>query len=62
VLCGLIAGLWAQGLTALDAALVGVCLHGALADALVDGKRHFGHSAGDLIDALAQVCASWEAL
>ncbi|HMY40998.1 MAG TPA: NAD(P)H-hydrate dehydratase, partial [Marinagarivorans sp.] len=61
VLCGLIAGLWAQGLAALDAALLGVCLHGALADALVAGNCHFGHSAGDLIGALPQVCAGWEA-
>ncbi|MFO1370523.1 MAG: NAD(P)H-hydrate dehydratase [Marinagarivorans sp.] len=61
VLCGLIAGLWAQGLSALEAALLGVCLHGALADALVAGKGHFGHSAGDLIGQLSQVCAALEA-
>ena len=61
VLCGLIAGLWAQGLSALEAALLGVWLHGALADALVAGKGHFGHSAGDLIGQLSQVCAALEA-
>lgn len=61
VLCGLIAGLWAQGLSALDAAQLGVCLHGALADALVAGRGHYGHSAGDLISQLPSVCAGLEA-
>lgn len=61
VLAGLIAGLWAQGLSALDAALLGVSLHGALADALVAGRGHFGHSAADLIGQLSQICAALEA-
>lgn len=40
VLTGVIAGLWAQGLSEVDAARLGVCLHAAAADgAALDGER-----------------------
>lgn len=61
VLCGLIAGLLAQGLKPLDAALLGVCLHGALADTLVARSGPYGHSAGDLVGQIAHVFAVAEA-
>ncbi|MEY4590018.1 MAG: hypothetical protein RL497_2094 [Pseudomonadota bacterium] len=77
VLCGLIAGLWAQlgdeGLSGLDAALLGVCLHGALADYLVAGAfvsgtfgqglsyfgqgLSYGYSAADLVPQLPALLA-----
>lgn len=48
VLTGLVAGLWAQGLSREDAAEMGVCLHGAAGDrAAADGER--GLTASDLV-------------
>jgi ADP-dependent NAD(P)H-hydrate dehydratase / NAD(P)H-hydrate epimerase len=61
VLCGLIAGLWAQGLSPLDAALLGVCVHGAVADFLVANQGMRGHSASDLVRQLPQFFAACEA-
>lgn len=52
VLTGLIAGLLAQGLTPLDAALCGVWLHGAAGDLARDHRGEMGMIAGDLLDAL----------
>jgi len=50
VLTGFISGLLAQGLSAVDAALVGVYLHGAAADHLCEEwGSPFGLQAGDLI-------------
>ncbi|HEY6528671.1 MAG TPA: NAD(P)H-hydrate dehydratase [Cellvibrionaceae bacterium] len=61
VLCGMIAGLWAQGISALDAALLGVCVHGAVADFLVAQQGMRGHSASDLVRQLPQFFAACEA-
>jgi NAD(P)H-hydrate epimerase len=49
VLTGLIAGLIAQGLEALDAALLGVYLHGLAGDLAVVEAGEVGLTAGDLI-------------
>jgi NAD(P)H-hydrate epimerase len=50
VLTGFIAGLLAQGLTALEAAVVGVYLHGATADYVCEQwGSPYGLRAGDLI-------------
>lgn len=59
VLCGLIAGLWAQGLAPLHAALAGVCLHGALADCLAR-QSPYGHSASNLVGAIPQLFSALE--
>jgi len=51
VLAGLVGALLAQGLEAADALMVGVCLHGAAADALVArGIGPIGLASGELID------------
>jgi NAD(P)H-hydrate epimerase len=60
VLSGLIAGLLAQGLTALDAAVVGVYVHGVAGDLAAMNKTRRGMIAGDLIDALPQAWRSIE--
>jgi NAD(P)H-hydrate epimerase len=60
VLTGLLAGLLAQGLDPLDAARLGVYLHGLAGDLAVDRRGREGRqgeaslAAGDLIDALPQ--------
>lgn len=54
VLTGVIAGLWAQGLNALDAACLGVDVHARAADnAAMSGER--GLLAGDVVAALREV-------
>ncbi|HQG45318.1 MAG TPA: NAD(P)H-hydrate dehydratase, partial [bacterium] len=52
VLTGVIAGLLAQGLSPLDAALCGVWLHGAAGDLARDRKGEMGMIAGDLLETL----------
>jgi len=52
VLAGLIGGLLAQGARPLDAALLGVWLHGFLADLFEERRGPRGLIAGDLIDLL----------
>jgi ADP-dependent NAD(P)H-hydrate dehydratase / NAD(P)H-hydrate epimerase len=52
VLVGLIAGLLAQGLPTLDAALVGVFLHGTAGDLAAAAKTRRAMIAGDLLEAL----------
>lgn len=52
VLTGVIAGLLAQGLQPLDAALCGVWLHGAAGDLARDRKGEMGMIAGDLLETL----------
>lgn len=55
LLSGIIAGLWAQGLSAYEAALVGVCLHGEAADrAAAVGER--GLLASDLLPWIHTLC------
>ncbi len=52
VLTGLLAGFLAQGLLALDAARLGVYLHGLAGDVAVEEAGPRGHAAADLVDAL----------
>ena len=54
VLTGLIAGLLAQGLDALDATLLGVYLHGLAGDIAASFQGEVALAAGDLIDALPE--------
>lgn len=57
VLTGMIAGLLAQGLEALDAARLGVYLHGLAGDAAAARRGEPALAAGDLIDALPDAFA-----
>ncbi|HYG62528.1 MAG TPA: NAD(P)H-hydrate dehydratase [Thermoanaerobaculia bacterium] len=57
VLTGLIAGLLAQGLDPLDAARLGVYLHGLAGDAAAARRGEPALAAGDLIDALPEAFA-----
>jgi NAD(P)H-hydrate epimerase len=51
VLAGLIGGLLAQGFEPMDAATIGVCVHGEAADRAAGPKRHYrGMLASDLFD------------
>jgi hydroxyethylthiazole kinase-like uncharacterized protein yjeF len=52
VLTGLIAALLAQGLEGLDAARLGVYLHGLAGDLVAEDQGVAGLAAGDLIEAL----------
>lgn len=54
VLTGIVTGLLAQGYSSLDAAVVGVFLHGLAADLAVPEKGYSGLIASDLIDFLPQ--------
>lgn len=54
VLTGLIAGLLAQGLDALDATILGVYLHGLAGDIAASFHGEVALAAGDLIDALPE--------
>lgn len=55
VLSGIIAGLWAQGLTQDDAAQLGVVLHALTADYLVNQKHYRTLLAKDITDCLAWI-------
>lgn len=60
VLTGIITALLAQGLQAGDAALTGVCLHGAAADACVQQTGiMIGHTATETIVSARQVLNQW---
>ena len=61
VLCGIIAGLVAQGLRPADAACVGVYLHGLSGDAAAHMKGERGIIAGDLINCLPAVMKQYDA-
>ena len=61
VLCGIIAGLIAQGLKPADAACVGVYLHGLAGDAAAHLKGERGIIAGDLISCLPAVMKQYDA-
>lgn len=54
VLTGVILGLLAQGMSSLDAALLGVYLHGLAGDIAANEKSEFGLIAGDIIDNLGK--------
>lgn len=60
VLCGVIAGLMAQGLKPQDAAFVGVYLHGLAGDLAAQVKGERGLIAGDLIAGLPGVIKQYE--
>lgn len=60
VLCGIIAGLIAQGLKPADAACVGVYLHGLSGDAAAHMKGERGIIAGDLINCLPAVLKQYD--
>ena len=55
VLAGLIAGLWAGGVTALEAACAGVFAHGLAAERLVEGGAERALLPGELFKVLPQV-------
>jgi hydroxyethylthiazole kinase-like uncharacterized protein yjeF len=60
VLCGMIAGLIAQGLRPQDAAMAAVYLHGLAGDYAEKVKGQRGLIAGDIIQALPEVLRSFE--
>ncbi len=56
LLSGIIAALWAQGLSAVDAALVGACLHGEAADRAAAAAGERGLLASDLLPWIHTLC------
>ena len=52
VLTGLIAGMLAQGLEAVDAAVAGVYLHGLAGDLVAMDKGEWGLLAGDIVESI----------
>ncbi len=60
VLCGMIAGLIAQGLNPVEAAVAGVYLHGATGDKASDIKGQRGMVAGDLISLIPDILQEFE--
>ena len=59
VLTGLIAGLWAQGLPALAAASLGVCVHARAGDLAAAELGQASLLARDLIAQIPQVLQQW---
>jgi NAD(P)H-hydrate epimerase len=57
VLTGIIAGLLAQGVPALEAACSGVYIHGHLGDMLLEERGYFGYLAGELTDRIPEALA-----
>ena len=55
ILAGIIGSLWAQGLTALEAAKLGVVLHGEAGDYVAKTQGQRGMLATDLIDAMRKI-------
>lgn len=60
VLCGMIAGLIAQGLNPVEAAYAGVFLHGATGDKVAGEKGQKGMIAGDLINTIPDILREFE--
>ncbi|RLE31283.1 bifunctional ADP-dependent NAD(P)H-hydrate dehydratase/NAD(P)H-hydrate epimerase, partial [Candidatus Acetothermia bacterium] len=60
VLAGIIAGLWAGGVAALEAACAGVHLHGLAADLLAEGGAERALLPGDLFHVLPKALAELE--
>jgi len=60
VLSGLVAGLMAQGLAALDAAVAGVYVHGLAGDLAAREKGQMGLTAGDILASLPRALAALE--
>lgn len=56
VLTGIIAALVAQGLTPLDAAMLGVFLHGLAGDKAAKQKSKYSLMASDIIEAFTEIC------
>ena len=56
VLTGIIAALVAQGLTPLDATMLGVFLHGLAGDKAAEQKGKYALMASDLLETLAEIC------
>lgn len=52
VLCGIIAGLLAQGMETMEAACLAVCIHGAAADLYAEKKNRYSMLASDIIEEL----------
>lgn len=57
VLTGIIAALVAQGLTPLDATMLGVFLHGLAGDKAAEQKGKCALMASDIIEALTEICS-----
>ncbi|MDD3879478.1 MAG: NAD(P)H-hydrate dehydratase [Syntrophomonas sp.] len=60
VLCGLIAGLMAQGLRPLDASIAGVYIHGLAGDRAAEIKGQRGLVAGDILHSLPDILQRFE--
>lgn len=58
VLAGIISSFWAQSLSATDSAILGVYIHGLIADKLVENIYELSITAQDIIDALKKVLTS----
>ncbi len=59
VLCGIIAGLWAQGLNAGDATKLGVLVHAIAADIYAENNKGLGLLATDLIEQTRKILNSY---
>lgn len=55
VLAGMLGGLLAQGMNAAEAARLGVYLHGAAGDAVLNKKSAYSMTASDILDGIAEV-------
>lgn len=55
VLCGMIAGLLAQGMTGIGAAALAVCIHGYAAESYTNDKSRYAMLASDIIEELPKV-------
>lgn len=60
VLCGMIAGLIAQGLKPKEAAIAGVYLHGLIGDYVAEIRGQRGLTAGDLINGIPDILRRFE--
>ena len=60
VLCGLIAGLTAQGIQPESAAPLGVCIHGLAGDIMAKKTGYHGLMAGDLPAGIKKVMKKFE--
>jgi len=60
VLCGMIAGLIAQGLKPQDAAVAGVYFHGLAGDLCKEKRGERGIVAGDIMDVIPDIIANFE--